>query len=111
MKRTERLLCLVVCLVNTKIGGTSKRGFEVPLVRWLRGELRDMTADVILSRSGLLAELFDRAALEALLRGDGGLDPARWSRRVWLLLMLGMWDRHVHSEASIGAVRIASLGT
>jgi len=73
-----------------------KRGFEVPLVRWLRGELRDMCEDVVLSRDGLLAELFDRPALERLVRERDDLDAGRWSRRVWHLLMLGMWDRYVN---------------
>lgn len=77
-----------------------KRGFEVPLIRWLRVELRDMSRDVILSRNGLLAELFDRAAVERLLMGDGSLEPARWSRHVWLLLMLGMWDRERRAAIS-----------
>lgn len=73
-----------------------KRGFEVPLVRWLRGELRELCEDVILARDGLLADLFYRKALERLVRGHENLDPARWSRRVWLLLILGMWDRCVN---------------
>ena len=70
-----------------------KRGFEVPLVRWLRTDLRELAADVILTRNGLLGQMFDRAALERLVREEDHLDPARWSRRVWLLLMLGLWDR------------------
>ena len=73
-----------------------KRGFEVPLVPWLRGELRSLSADVLLSREGLLADWFDRAALERLLRNDEGLESARWGRQVWMLLVLGMWDRVVH---------------
>ncbi len=80
----------------TPISTAPKRGFEVPLVRWLRGELRELAEDVLLSRDGLLHEMFDRAALERLLREGDGLDPARWSRRIWLLLMLGMWDIVVH---------------
>ena len=72
-----------------------KRGFEVPLVRWLRGELRGLCEDVVLSRDGLLADLFDRSALERLVREKERLDPARWSRCVWNLLMLGMWDAYV----------------
>jgi hypothetical protein len=68
----------------------------VPLVRWLRGELREFCHDVILSRNGLLAELFDRAALERLLGEEERIDPARWSRRLWLLLMLGTWDQVVN---------------
>jgi asparagine synthase (glutamine-hydrolysing) len=85
--------------VPTAIRKAPKRGFEVPLVRWLGGELRDMCEDIVLSRDGLLAELFDRSALERLVRGRDGLDPARWSRRVWHLLMLGMWDRYVNKAS------------
>ncbi len=70
-----------------------KRGFEIPVHRWLRGDLRELCRDVVLSRRGVLTELFDRAKLERMLDNDGGLDPARWGRRVWLILMLGMWDR------------------
>ena len=71
----------------------------------LRGELRELCADVVLARNGLLADLFDRSALESLLQRGGAsasdgerLDPARWGRRVWLLLMLGMWDRNVNKS-------------
>ncbi len=73
-----------------------KRGFEIPLVRWLRGDLRSLCEDVVLARDGVVVEMFDRAALEDILRKGHELDPARWSRRVWLLLMLGMWDRAVN---------------
>jgi asparagine synthase (glutamine-hydrolysing) len=73
-----------------------KRGFEVPMVRWLRGELREMAADVVLTRSGLLADWFDREARERLLGNADGLEPARWSRQVWMLLVLGVWDREVY---------------
>ncbi len=73
-----------------------KRGFEVPLVRWLRGELRQLCEDVILARDGLLVGLFNRRALERLVREEQRLEPARWSRHVWLLLMLGAWDRFVN---------------
>ncbi len=82
--------------VPAEVRRAPKRGFEVPLVKWLRGELRELCEDMILSRDGLLAERFDRPALERLVRGRNELDPARWSRRVWHLLMLGMWDTHVN---------------
>lgn len=69
-----------------------KRGFEIPRLEWLRGPLREMRDDVILSRSGLLGELFARDRLEGFVRGGAGLDPARWATQVWILLMLGLWD-------------------
>jgi asparagine synthase (glutamine-hydrolysing) len=72
-----------------------KRGFEVPLTKWLRGDLQALTQDVLLARKGLLADLFERSALERLVNAQDRLEPARWSRRVWLLLMLGLWDGSV----------------
>jgi asparagine synthase (glutamine-hydrolysing) len=87
-----------------------KRGFEVPLVRWLKEDLRELCEDTLLSRHGLLATLFDRTGLEQLLRTPDTLDPARWARRVWLLLMLGMWDRHVASEPLLPAARPSPPG-
>jgi len=69
-----------------------KRGFEIPRLDWLRGPLREMRDDVILSRFSLLSELFKRDRLEGLVRHCAGLDPARWATQVWILLMLGLWD-------------------
>jgi len=73
-----------------------KRGFEMPLVHWLRGELRDLCQDVLLSRPGLVSQLVERPTLERLCRGEAELEPARWARRLWLLLVLGLWDHHAH---------------
>ncbi|MFQ5494481.1 MAG: asparagine synthase (glutamine-hydrolyzing) [Phycisphaerae bacterium] len=85
--------------VSREVQDAPKRGFEVPLVRWLRGPLRALSMDVLLARHGLVADLFDRRALHRLLSNGQGLDPARWSRRVWLLLMLGLWDQAVFKKS------------
>jgi asparagine synthase (glutamine-hydrolysing) len=69
-----------------------KRGFEIPLITWLRQDLHDMVNDVCLSGNGLLRGLFDRSYLEALLLERLPLDPDRWSRRVWILFMLALWQ-------------------
>jgi asparagine synthase (glutamine-hydrolysing) len=70
-----------------------KRGFEVPLVRWLREDLHELRNDLLLSPRGLVAEVCDPRAVESLMRGPAALDPRRWSTQVWILLMLGLWDR------------------
>ena len=80
------------------IRSAPKRGFEVPLVRWLREDLRVMRDDLLLSRSGLLADLCEPSYLHRLVHERTGLDPRRWSTRVWMLLMLAMWDRHVRPK-------------
>ncbi len=72
-----------------------KRGFEIPTMRWLKGELRQLRDDIVLANSGLLADLFNRTYLENLLRGplSDQLAPGRWANIVWMLLMLGLWDQ------------------
>jgi asparagine synthase (glutamine-hydrolysing) len=70
-----------------------KRGFEIPLIAWLRRDLSTMVHDVCLSGNGLLRGLFDRASLESLLQERQPLDPDRWSRRVWTMFMLALWEK------------------
>ncbi len=86
--------------VPEAVRAAPKRGFEVPLLRWLRTDLRGLSHDVILSRDGLLSHLFDRSALERFVRCEEGLDPARWARGVWTLLTLGMWDHGTRKVAA-----------
>lgn len=69
-----------------------KRGFEIPLIDWVRGDLFPMIADICLSQSGIMAEMFDRRQLERLIFTKSGLDDERWAKRLWILLMLAQWD-------------------
>lgn len=81
--------------VPPEVQAAPKCGFEIPVVRWLRGELRPLCEDIMLSRNGLLCQILQRSALERMLRGEDGVDPGRWGRRMWGMLMLGIWDAYV----------------
>ena len=70
-----------------------KRGFEIPLIKWLRQDLFDMVHDMCLRSNGIILDLFDKKYVEDLLFGRLPLDPDRWSKRVWILFMLSMWDQ------------------
>lgn len=76
-----------------------KRGFEIPLRQWLEEDLREMRDDLILARDGVVCSLFERSALEDLLRRPPD-NPVRWARLSWLLLMLAAWDRYSRSTAA-----------
>jgi asparagine synthase (glutamine-hydrolysing) len=76
-----------------------KRGFEIPLIKWLREDLSDMVYDVCLSSNNIILNLFSRKYVEDLLSGRLILDPGRWANRVWILFMLGLWD-HVNENRS-----------
>jgi asparagine synthase (glutamine-hydrolysing) len=70
-----------------------KRGFEIPLIRWLREDLHDMVHDVCLSQRSIILELFNRSYVEELLAEKLPMDPDRWSKRVWIIFMLAMWGK------------------
>jgi asparagine synthase (glutamine-hydrolysing) len=76
------------------IADRRKKGFGIPLARWLKGELRELMLDELshdrLRRQGL----FDPAPVEALVREH--LDGRRDNRKqLWTLLAFQLWHRHV----------------
>jgi asparagine synthase (glutamine-hydrolysing) len=75
-----------------------KRGFEIPLVRWMTKDLRGMVRDVCMAEGGVLFDLLDRREVEAVLDRRVSMDDARWAKRVWILFMLASWGRHVHED-------------
>ena len=66
-----------------------KRGFALPLERWMRHDLREMTRDLLLSPRALQRGLLAPAAVEALVRDAGRTD----ADRLWTLLLLEQWHR------------------
>ncbi|MFQ5783945.1 MAG: asparagine synthase (glutamine-hydrolyzing) [Alphaproteobacteria bacterium] len=67
-----------------------KMGFGVPIERWLRGEMRDLVRDTLLSARATARGLFRPEAVRNLLD-----EHARGVRlhhhRIWALLMLELW--------------------
>jgi asparagine synthase (glutamine-hydrolysing) len=70
-----------------------KQGFALPLERWMRRDLREMTRDVLFDRRCRERGLFDARAVERLVRdmeaGRGSAD------HVWTLLVLELWFREL----------------
>jgi asparagine synthase (glutamine-hydrolysing) len=72
-----------------------KRGFSVPLGRWLRNELRPLVEALLLDRDPYPAGMFNRSALRTYYREhlDGRRDH---TRGLWTLVALQLWaDRHL----------------
>ena len=80
----------VADLLPAEILGRPKRGFGIPVSAWLRGELREMSEDVLFSASARRRPFFEAGAVRALFdahvsgRADHG-------GRLWLMLMLELW--------------------
>jgi asparagine synthase (glutamine-hydrolysing) len=69
-----------------------KRGFGVPLVHWLRADLRDWSREILLDEATTGRGYFRTAAVREMLdRHADGRDDC--SMRIWALLMLELWHR------------------
>jgi asparagine synthase (glutamine-hydrolysing) len=66
-----------------------KSGFDVPIGRWLRNELKEDLRDVLLD-NGLIADIFERIKLEKMFE-DHLRDHKDWGRFFWMILMLHLW--------------------
>ncbi len=69
-----------------------KMGFGIPLGAWLRGELRELTTDTLLSTRAMQRGYFQRSALERLLN-EHKQAMADHSFQLWNLLMLELWHQ------------------
>jgi asparagine synthase (glutamine-hydrolysing) len=78
-------------LVPKSILRRRKRGFALPLKRWLRQDLRQMTHDVLLDRTARERGLFDPDYVAGLVASLQHVSTH--VDRVWTLLMLELWFR------------------
>ncbi|MBX5469677.1 MAG: asparagine synthase (glutamine-hydrolyzing) [Thermoleophilaceae bacterium] len=93
-------------LLPREIVERRKVGWETPLDRWLRRELRPLLDDVLLGDGGLCAELFDRAALRDLIE-EHAVGRHDRTRELFCLLSLGLWHR-AFVEDPVPAARAAA---
>jgi asparagine synthase (glutamine-hydrolysing) len=77
-------------LLPDEIWNRPKMGFGVPLDHWFRGELQELTHDVLLSGTASCHQYVSRQGLEQMLNEhtSGRRDH---SQRLWAVLMLETW--------------------
>ena len=72
-----------------------KMGFPVPLKEWASDELNCFMNDIFNSNAAKTREFFNADVIKSQL-GEGG----RYSRKMWGLLSLELWQRLFHDETS-----------
>jgi asparagine synthase (glutamine-hydrolysing) len=71
-----------------------KKGFEVPLLRWLRTEMRSMITDDLLSRTRIEDEkIFNYIEVERLKKKLFSKNPGDSHARIWALVVFQWWHR------------------
>lgn len=81
-------------VVPQEIFDRRKRGFQVPLAEWFRGELRPMFQERCLAEGSPLLAICQKKTVEKYLsENDRGTDHGN---RLWMLLVLSTWlKKHV----------------
>ena len=84
-------------LLPTEIVDRPKAGFRVPIARWLRGSMRDMANDRLLSSDSFVADMFDRTVIQDLLTAHES-GARNEDIRIWSLLCLEVWHDQFRAE-------------
>lgn len=69
-----------------------KRGFEVPVARWLAHDLRELLGDTVLAADARVGTYLDRGAVARFVAGTDGF-AGNHPQAVWALLMLELFLR------------------
>jgi asparagine synthase (glutamine-hydrolysing) len=70
----------------------SKKGFEVPVLKWLRKDLKKIISDDLLSESLLNQQgIFNSGEVKKLLRKLHSMNPGDSHARVWALVCFQWW--------------------
>jgi asparagine synthase (glutamine-hydrolysing) len=92
-RETKPLLrALAARVLPAAVARAPKRGFEVPVARWLAHELRETVGDLLLDPHSRVAALGTGAAITKLVRGTDDFSGNR-AQTVWALLMLEIFLR------------------
>ena len=83
-------------LLPEKILSRSKRGFGLPVDRWMREELAPMSRDVLLDQTARERGMFDPVAIESLLHRHQRGEPR--GDQIWALMVLELWYREFIDE-------------
>lgn len=83
---------------HTQYQTIEKRGFGIPMDRWLRGPLRELFEQRVLGAERLAGILVDRQALMNLWQAHVTIGK-NYQNDLWLLLNLALWeDRHLKNR-------------
>ena len=77
-------------LLPDQIAALPKRGFEIPLQRWMQHDLNATLTERVMDPASYAMTHFDASEVANLLLGEGW-DAKRWAGVTWSLLCLEIW--------------------
>jgi asparagine synthase (glutamine-hydrolysing) len=77
--------------VPSEILNRRKVGFPVPYVKWLKDDLKDLFADILLDSKSISRGYFRKAAVQELFERNSRSNP--YSAEIFSLVVLELWHR------------------
>lgn len=90
-------------VLSREVLGRRKMGFGVPIDRWLRNELRELTYDILLENRTIQRGLFRKDAVQLLI-DEHMAKRADHSYRIWTLLFLELWHRMFIDKTAVPGI-------
>ncbi len=79
-------------LLPPELYNRPKKGFEVPLLKWFRTEMKSLIVDNLLAKSFILEQgLFSYPAIEKLKKQLFSANPGDVHARIWALVVFQWW--------------------
>jgi asparagine synthase (glutamine-hydrolysing) len=79
-------------LLPPELYNRPKKGFEVPLLKWLRTEMKSEIRDDLLSEKFILEQgIFEYSEIKKLRRKLFSLNPGDVHARIWGLVVFQVW--------------------
>jgi asparagine synthase (glutamine-hydrolysing) len=89
-------------LVPDALLDRKKHGFEVPVRKWMLGDLSGMAESLLLRRDAAIGEWVDLETVRGLWRRLRAANDTQLARQCWTLLNLAVWhDLHWGTSADV----------
>jgi asparagine synthase (glutamine-hydrolysing) len=82
-------------ILPAQVYNRPKKGFEVPLLKWFRREMKSLIVDDLLSRKFVEDQgIFDYVEINALTKQLFSSNPLDAPARIWALIVFQWWWRN-----------------
>jgi asparagine synthase (glutamine-hydrolysing) len=78
--------------ISSEFAYRPKKGFEVPINKWLLTTLKPLTIDLLSRKKGLINHYFKKDCIENLIYNSFTRQDKASLKKIWILLCLGLWD-------------------
>ena len=93
--KTKRILRdLAIDYLPDKLINQPKRGFEIPLIRWIDNDLKDVIFSYLDNKSNYSQNFIDKTFLDKLLYKKVRISNEQRAKILWSLLSLEIWHKH-----------------